>query len=485
MNFVSLQYILFLPVTVLLYYLLPKKIKNPVLLAVSYFFYICFGAKYAGFMIASTLTTYIAGILIARNALGKKKLWLVLTVILNIGLLFFLKYYNFASQTLTSAFRLAGADGALPMLNLLLPAGISFYTFMAVGYIVDVYKGKVPAEYNIIDYALFVSFFPQITSGPIERAGNILPQLKAERKFSIDKFRQGLTLLVWGFVKKMILADNLAVIIANAFGNPRGYTGAQLAFATLCFTLQIYCDFSACTDLARGSAKLVGIDLMKNFECPYIATSLKDFWRRWHISLSSWFRDYLYFPLGGSRVPKWRHCLNIVIVFLVSGLWHGAALTYVVWGLFHGLFQVFGILLTPVREKTVYRICGKDNKMLGFFKWLGTFFLVCVGWIFFRANSISDAFYIIKAIAKAPFGNILPLAFAGMGLGRMMLCVLFGFTVLLAAVDVAAQKKDVLGYICGKFYLRYIIYLLLVLAIFFVGYYGPGFEPQDFIYFKY
>ncbi|MBQ7499362.1 MAG: MBOAT family protein [Clostridia bacterium] len=495
MNFNSLQYILFLPVTVILYYVLPKKIRNPVLLIASYVFYISWGPAHAVFIILSTLTTFFAGILIEKSGGAKKKLLLIMTLIVNLGILFVFKYYNFFAVTVGDLLGLAGSGAKIPTLNLLQPAGISFYTFMAAGYIIDVYRGKsgtkpnvrenYRAERNIIDYALFVSFFPQIISGPIERAGNVLPQLKAGRSFDIEKFKQGLTLIIWGMVKKMIIADNLAVIVNKAYGDPRAFTGMQLAFATLCFTFQIYCDFAGCTDIARGSAKLVGIDLMENFKCPYTAGSIKDFWRRWHISLSSWFRDYLYFPLGGSRVSKARQCFNVMVVFLVSGLWHGAAVTYIVWGFLHGLYQIIGILLAPLKEKTVYRVFGKDSVILKPFRIAFTFILVSFAWILFKANSISDAVYIIRSIIRIPSGSIFPLAFADMGLGRRPLAAVGLFIVILAIVDIIAQKKPLLKSISEKFWIRWIIYLILVLAIFFFGYYGSGFEPQDFIYFKY
>lgn len=485
MNFNSLQYVLFLPVTVALYFILPKKIKNPMLLLASYFFYMCWEPVYALLMLFSTAATYLCSILIDKKALGKRKLWLVLCLTVNLAILFFFKYYNFTADSFTSLFGLLGSEATVPTLNILLPVGISFYTFQALGYTMDVYRGDIPCEKNFIDYALFVSFFPQLVAGPIERTGNIVPQLKAEHKFSFSNLRDGTTLILWGLMKKMVIADNLAVIVNNGYNNPKEYTGMQLAFATFCFAFQIYCDFSAYSDIARGSARWMGIELCRNFNCPYIADSIKDFWRRWHISLSTWFKDYLYFPLGGSRVKKGRHILNVLIVFLVSGVWHGAAFTYIIWGALHGLYQAVGILLTPLREKVIYRIIPKSNLFMKAVKIIGTFALVCFAWILFRANSLSDAVYIIEKIISIPFDGILPLAFGAMGLSRKTLAAVGICTAILYAVDVINLKKPLAQLLGKTVFLKYVVFFLLIICIFVFGYYGEGFDPQAFVYFQF
>lgn len=485
MNFNSLQYVLFLPVTVALYFILPKKIKNPMLLIASYFFYMCWEPVYALLMLFSTAATYLCSILIDKKALGKRKLWLVLCLAVNLAILFFFKYYNFTADSFTSLFGLLGSEATVPTLNILLPVGISFYTFQALGYTMDVYRGDIPCEKNFIDYALFVSFFPQLVAGPIERTGNIVPQLKAEHKFSFSNLRDGTTLILWGLMKKMVIADNLAVIVNNGYNNPKEYTGMQLAFATVCFAFQIYCDFSAYSDIARGSAKLMGIELCRNFNCPYIADSIKDFWRRWHISLSTWFKDYLYFPLGGSRVKKGRHILNVLIVFLVSGVWHGAAFTYIIWGALHGLYQAVGILLTPLREKVIYRIIPKNNPFMKAVKIIGTFALVCFAWILFRANSLSDAVYITEKIISIPFDGILPLAFGAMGLSRKTLAAVGICTAILYTVDVINLKKPLAQLLGKTVFLKYAVFFLLIICIFVFGYYGEGFDPQAFVYFQF
>ncbi len=484
MNFNSLQYLIYLPIVLILYFILPKKIKNPVLLLASFYFYMCWEPVYALLMLFSIAATYLCGILVEKQALGRKKLWLVLCLVINLSILFFFKYFNFFTDTIGDVFALFGATASLPTLNVLLPVGISFYTFQALGYTIDVYRGDIPAEKNFIDYALFVSFFPQLVAGPIERTGNIVPQLKAPHKFKFANLRDGFLLILWGMMKKVLIADTLAIAVNTVYNAPHDHTGMQLIFATLCFSFQIYCDFSAYSDIARGSAKIMGIELMRNFDFPYGAQSIKDFWRRWHISLSTWFKDYLYFPLGGSRVTKARHCLNIMIVFAVSGLWHGAAMTYVIWGFLHGAYQIIGILINPLREK-LYKVIKRNNPILCALRILGTFILVNIAWILFRANSLADAVFIVKRILLIPFNPVSPLSFNTLGLSNHMLVVMLISVLVLVAVDLINRKKPVAEIINSKVWLRYVVYLILLLAIFVFGYYGPGFDPQDFVYFQF
>jgi len=388
------------------------------------------------------------------------------------------------ATSVTDLFAFFRIGASVPTLNILLPVGISFYTFQALGYTIDVYRKNVPCEKNFLDYALFVSFFPQLVAGPIERTGNIVPQLKVPHKFKFANLRDGFLLILWGLMKKMIIADTLAVVVNNVYNNCTAYTGIQLAFATFCFAFQIYCDFSGYTDIARGSAKIIGIDLCQNFRCPYAADSIKDFWRRWHISLSSWFKDYLYFPLGGSRVSKGRHIFNVMTVFFVSGIWHGAAFTYIIWGVLHGLYQAVGILSTPLREK-FYKLVPKNNPVLKGAKILGTFCLVCFAWILFRANSLSDAFYIIEKIFSVPNTGIFPLAFGTLGLSTKALCAVFVFVVILVIVDVINLRYPVAKKVCNTVFVKYIVFFLLLTSIIIFGYYGDGFDPQEFVYFQF
>lgn len=477
MNFNSLEYLLFLPVTLILYFILPKKIKNPVLLIASFFFYMNWEPIYGLLMLFSIAATYLCGILVSRQALGKKKLWLVLCLLINLGILFVFKYFNFFTDTIGS---IVGRE--LITIDVLLPVGISFYTFQALGYTIDVYRGDIEAETNFIDYALFVSFFPQLVAGPIERTGNIVPQLKVTHKFKLVNLRDGFLLILWGMMKKILIADNLAVMVNTVYNDVHSHTGMQMIFATFCFAFQIYCDFSAYSDIARGSARIMDIELMRNFECPYRAQSIKEFWRRWHISLSTWFKDYLYFPLGGSRCNKFRQCFNLMAVFLVSGLWHGAAMTYVIWGIMHGAYQIIGLLMTPLKKK-VYKLIPENNIILVIFRTAATFVLVSLAWVLFRANSLSDAAYIFKTVFT--MDSVFPLAFGTLGLSRKMILVVGIAVVILYIVDVINSKKPVADFINKTVFLRYLIYVIILLAIFIFGYYGAGFDPQDFVYFQF
>lgn len=477
MNFNSLEYLLFLPVTLILYFILPKKIKNPALLIASFFFYMNWEPIYGLLMLFSIAATYLCGILVSKQALGKKKLWLVLCLLINLGILFVFKYFNFFTDTLGSV---VGKE--LITINVLLPVGISFYTFQALGYTIDVYRGDIEAEKNFIDYALFVSFFPQLVAGPIERTGNIVPQLKKTHKFKFVNLRDGFLLILWGMMKKILIADNLAVMVNTVYNDVHSHTGMQMIFATFCFAFQIYCDFSAYSDIARGSARIMDIELMRNFDCPYRAQSIKEFWRRWHISLSTWFKDYLYFPLGGSRCNKARQCFNLMVVFLVSGLWHGAAMTYVIWGIMHGAYQIIGLLMTPLKKK-VYKLIPENNIILVVFRTVCTFVLVNLAWVLFRANSLSDAAYIFKTVFN--MDSVFPLAFGALGLSRKMLAVVGIAVVILYIVDLINSKKPVADAINKTVFLRYLIYVIILLAIFIFGYYGAGFDPQDFVYFQF
>lgn len=485
MNFNSLAYLVFLAVNVLVYYLLPARWRNLQLLIASYYFYMCWNPAYALLMLFSTAATYACGLLVDKSVWGKRRLWLVLSLVVNFGILFFFKYFNFASGLLNRAFAFFNLGLESPLLDVLLPVGISFYTFQALGYTVDVYRKDVPAEKNFIDYALFVSFFPQLVAGPIERSGNILHQLKEYHPFRLENLRDGILPVLWGLMKKMVLADNLAVVVNTVYNTPGDHTGAEFLLATAAFAVQIYCDFSAYSDIARGSAKMMGFDLMENFRCPYLAVSIQDFWRRWHISLSSWFKDYLYFPLGGSRCSKLRHLLNIMIVFAVSGLWHGAALTFVAWGLLNGLYQVISKLLQPLRKKWFSLLHIKDNsKWLHVFRVFFTFCLTCLAWVLFRANSLSDALTIFTSIFSIPItgfhGNL-----RGFGVSLKSLFLLGLLSIGLLVFDWFISERKLPEKINSRLVLRYAVYFILIAMILIFGSYGEGYDPQDFVYFQF
>ena len=393
MTFNSWEFLLFYPVVALLYFLLPKRTKWVMLLIASYFFYMCYQAELVFLIAGTTLISWLSSLVIERTeSRAIKRTALILTLVVCFGVLFFYKYFNFLADSALSLIALFGATPDRITLNLLLPVGISFYTFQTLSYVIDVYRGEVKTERNFFFYALFVSFFPQLVAGPIERPDNLIPQLKTAHKFEYENFVKGSKHMLVGFFKKVCVADFIAVFVDAVYNNPTEATGFGVIIATCLFAVQIYCDFSGYTDIAIGCARIMGIRLMKNFDHPYTATTVKEFWSRWHISLSSWFKDYLYIPLGGNRRGKARQLLNVMIVFLVSGLWHGAAWTFVVWGALHGVYQVIGTLTIGGRNELLSRLGLKKNSFaVVLVRRLVTFLLVTFAWLFFRANSMSDA----------------------------------------------------------------------------------------------
>ena len=408
MLFNSIDFLIFLPIVLVIYYIIPMKYKHIWLLISSYYFYMCWNAKYVLLIFVSTVITYLSGILIDKvektwpdvNDIGKyKKLILALSFVSNLGILFYFKYINFTLDIVTRVLSKMNISMNVPVFDVILPVGISFYTFQALSYSVDVYRGEVAPEHDFFRYALFVSFFPQLVAGPIERSKNLLTQLREPRKFDFGYAFDGILLMLWGFFLKIVLADRIAIFVDTAYGDCEHYQGIYLIVATVLFAVQIYCDFSGYSSIAMGTAKLLGIELMDNFNAPYLSTSVADFWRRWHISLTSWFKDYLYIPLGGSKKGILRKYLNKMIVFMLSGLWHGAQLTFVVWGTINGLYQVIGEVLMPIRKK-VSDIIGINRNSEGVYALsvLATFALVDFTWIFFRADSLGRAIYIIKSI---------------------------------------------------------------------------------------
>ncbi len=404
MSFNSLTFLIFLPVVLLLYWLLPAKFRWIMLLIASYLFYMSWNVWLIFLIVFTTAVSYLSGILMEKYAgrTGIKRLLLVLTLVCCLGTLFFFKYFNFAVNLVIDFINLFHAGAPQFAFSLLLPVGISFYTFQTLSYVIDVYRGKIKAERHVGYYALFVVYFPQLVAGPIERPENLLPQLKAERRFSQDDLFAGLRIAVVGFFKKVVVADGVASYVNAVYNNLGSANGFTAVLATVFFAIQIYCDFSGYTDIAIGTARMMGIRLKDNFNRPYLAVSIKDFWRRWHISLTSWFTDYVYIPLGGNRCRLWRWALNVMIVFLLSGLWHGAALTFVVWGGIHGLYQIIGrlkgIALGKLEERGKIRLPKDDNPAVVFLKRTITFALVCFAWIFFRGNSLADCGTVLAKI---------------------------------------------------------------------------------------
>lgn len=411
MFFNSIEFLLFLPMVLIIYYILPVKVRHYWLLAISYYFYMCWNAKYAVLIFASTLITYLSGLALDRAKMSKceeaktrvrKKIIVAISFISNLSILFYFKYFNFVIESMCKTFRFAHINLNIPSFDILLPVGISFYTFQALSYTMDVYRDEIYAERDFFRYALFVSFFPQLVAGPIERSKNLLTQLAEPKKFDFDNAREGLLLMLWGFFLKIVIADRISIFVDTVYTEQHIYGGFYLLVATVLFAFQIYCDFYGYSSIAMGTAKMLGISLMENFNAPYLAESVSEFWRKWHISLTSWFKDYLYIPLGGSRKGKLRKYLNKLIVFLVSGLWHGAQWSFVAWGGINGLYQIIGEILQPARDKAVSLLKLNRNTFSHRMMHIAcTFALVDLSWIFFRANRFLDAFNIIKSIFTA------------------------------------------------------------------------------------
>lgn len=498
MLFNSADFLIFFPIVTVLYYVVPSRWKRYWLLIASYYFYMSWNPKYALLMLFSTAATFVSGLFLERiNQIQAPenivKRWRKFAVILcfgaNLAILFFFKYFNFALGVLSKTFSLFNIQLSVPAFDIILPVGISFYTFQALGYTMDVYRNDIKAERNFFKYALFVSFFPQLVAGPIERSENLLNQLAMPKKFDSHQARDGFFLMLWGFFLKIVIADRAAVFVNTVYGSYTTYAGWYLIIATLFFALQIYCDFYGYSVIAKGAAKMLGIELMENFKAPYLATSVSGFWQRWHISLTSWFRDYLYIPLGGSRKGTLRKYFNKLTVFLVSGLWHGANMTFVIWGGLNGLYQVMGDILKPLRDKIVATFSlNRDSLGHKLIQMLWTTLLISFSWIFFRANSISESFAIIKQIisVKNPWilfdGGLYECGLNSKNFGFLLICI-----VILFFADYCKTKNIEIRKIIQKqdawFRCIFIAFTLLVLLIF--GMWGPGYDSSVFVYFQF
>jgi alginate O-acetyltransferase complex protein AlgI len=400
--FNSWQYVLFLPLVVALHFAVPHRLRWAVLLLASYVFYACWEPAYLVLIVASTVVDYGAGRgMGSARTPGRKRALLCLSLLANLGLLFAFKYWDFFASSVHTALGWAGVGWEAPVLDVLLPVGISFYTFQTLSYTIEVYRGNQAPERHLGVFALYVSYFPQLVAGPIERSVNLLPQLREEQRWCPDRAAEGLRLIVCGLVKKVVIADRLALLVDGVYADPAAHDGPLLALATIFFAFQIYCDFSGYSDIAIGSAEILGHKLMKNFERPYFARSVPEFWSRWHISLSTWFRDYLYIPLGGSRVAKVFRWRNILIVFAVSGLWHGASWCFVIWGGLHGMYYLLGEWLAPLRSGLA-RATGlaKSPRVLAALAGVTTFVLVDLAWVFFRADTPADAFAVLGGMGS-------------------------------------------------------------------------------------
>ena len=408
MFFNSINFAVFLPIVLFLYWFVAKgklKFQNLILLFSSYFFYACWDYRFLFLLIFSTFLDYFTGIKMFEAASEKrKKTWFWISVGINLGFLGVFKYYNFFADSFKDALDLVGFKAEFWTLNIILPVGISFYTFHGLSYVIDIYKIRIKPERNFIDYSVFVSFFPLLVAGPIERATHLLPQIQNERKFDYAKTVEGLQQILWGLFKKVVIADGCAEYANLIFNNLGDFQGVSLVLGSVFFSVQIYCDFSGYSDIALGTARLFGIDLLRNFAYPYFSRNIAEFWRRWHISLSSWFKDYLYIPLGGSKGTLYKTVRNTLIIFIVSGFWHGANWTFIIWGLLHAIYIIPSIVFKKNRNhlNTVAegRIIPSFNDLLAIFI---TFSLVNFAWIFFRSPTVNSAFNFISSMFTGIF----------------------------------------------------------------------------------
>ena len=487
MPFHSISFLFFLALLASLYYGLPHRYRWMLLLGGSYFFYGSWRPGYLPVLLGLTLVNYYIVLRMgSQEVKSRRQKYLILCLIANMGLLFVFKYLNFLGQSLKTLFGHPFLLFSVPTMDILLPIGMSFYVFKNLSYAIEVYRGNQEPERHLGIYALYVSFFPQVTAGPIERSTRLIPQFHDRVEFDEGRVTEGLRFILWGIFLKTVVADNLGSLVDPVYDHPSLYGGLPLLIATLFFTFQIYCDFSGYSYIAIGAAEVMGFRTMDNFNYPYLSRSVAEFWRRWHISLSSWFRDYLYIPLGGNRVSASRRYFNIFVVLLLCGLWHGANWTFVVWGGIHGLYLVAALVTRGLRDRIhqVTRL-NRAPRIHEALKVLTTFLLVCFAWIFFRANRLSDALYIVSHLF-AGWGSVAGQggtrrAAVSMNL-RFELAVAIGSILLLLGIALLQRRGDVWKELAEKpAWIRWSVYYGLIVAIFLVG----NFRASQFIYFQF
>lgn len=488
MLFNSTQFFFFFIIVTTLYFLLEHKYRWFLLLAASCYFYMAFVPIYILILGVTIVTDYIAGIYIESAKGSKRKLFLIMSLVANIGVLAIFKYYNFFADNINVLFDKTALHINLPLINILLPIGLSFHTFQAMSYTIEVYRGNQKAERNFGIYSLYVMFYPQLVAGPIERPQNLLYQFYEKHNFEYNRVVDGLKLMGWGLFKKVVIADRLAKLVNHVYSNPRDFNGIELIIASVFFSFQIYCDFSGYSDMAIGSAKVMGFKLMTNFNKPYFSRSISEFWKRWHISLSTWFKDYLYISLGGNRkgIPRWY--LNLLIVFIVSGFWHGANWTFIVWGCLHGVFLISALLITKVKNKYfhVNQLSQNIFFSLPVFQVLITYFLVTIAWIFFRAANLSDAMYIVTHLFHKTSYSFSPEGFRllMLNLGVSRFEFMMGVLLIIGLLGIEYLQLHLLNnkwFSSKPAWVRYSVYFLLIMTIITFG----VFNQSQFIYFQF
>ena len=481
MLFNSFQFFFFFVLVWMLFLVTRGTTRKVILLIASYYFYMCWSTRYIFVIWGITLIDYVAGIQIEKAAEPHlRRLYLGMSLFCNIGLLFFFKYFNFLLGSASTAAHFLGLRYDPPLLSIILPVGLSFHTFQAMSYTIEVYRRKVPAEKRLLEYALYVAFFPQMVAGPIERPNQLLPQFHREPRVTFDGLCSGLAQAMWGLFKKIVIADNVSEFVKLIYATPRHYDGATLLLATMLFSLQIYCDFSGYTDMALGLARMMGYELVINFRQPYFSRSVGEFWRRWHISLSTWFRDYVYIPLGGNRATPPRHWFNLMVTFVVSGLWHGANWTFIAWGFLHGAYLVVAQSLSPAAERLGRALrAERFPRFVSALKIAVTFILVTIAWIYFRASTVGDAWFITWHLL--PLGRLDPFVLKVGGFSRATAPYLALFIVAMFVVEWWIAHPEQTPRLWSSPRFRALCYNACLYCIVFFGFFGH----RDFIYFQF
>jgi len=482
MLFNSIDFAIFLPIVFVLYWFVNNnnlKLQNFIIIVASYLFYGWWDWRFLSLIIFSTLIDFSIGNLLNKEKEElKRKVYLWTSIIINLGFLGFFKYYNFFVDSFVNAFTFLGKDIEVSSLNIILPVGISFYTFQTLSYTIDVYRKQLDPTKDILAFSAFVCFFPQLVAGPIERASNLLPQILKKRKFSFNQGSDGLKLILWGLFKKLVIADSLSPIVDDIFNNSETYSSSTLFMGAVFFAFQIYGDFSGYSDIAIGTSKLFGIELMSNFKFPYFSRNIGEFWRKWHISLSSWFKDYLYFPLGGSRGSKFQAIRNIFTVFLVSGFWHGANWTFVIWGLFHAILFLPSFITKSNRKflDSINILKSVKSFFIDGYRFIQTFLLITIGWVFFRSNTITDAFHYLKRML---FTFNAELYLHPRGYRMIDYFILIAFFVFYEYIIREDERKP---FNFKSKYIRFLAYVLIIFS--FLLFYDDGLD-RSFLYFQF
>ena len=489
MLFNSLDFAIFFPIVFVLYWLVARNVRwrNILILSASYVFYGWWDWRFLFLIIISSIVDYIVGLQLHKSGNNRKRGALLLfSLMVNLGFLIYFKYANFFIETFVDSFRLFGMELQKPTLDIILPVGISFYTFQTLSYTIDIYRKRLEPTRNWLAFFSFVAFFPQLVAGPIERASHLLPQFYKAYKFDYQAVRSGLLLMAFGLFKKMVIADRVSELVNYVYNDAGQFGGYEVVIATFFFAVQIYCDFSGYSDIAIGLSRTLGFDLMKNFDSPYFSKSITEFWRRWHISLSTWFRDYVYISLGGNRKGKIRVYINLIIVFLVSGLWHGAAMTFIIWGAVHAVFIVVEKAFQPARDRIFASIGVSLNAWFTRFVFMiFTFVIVCFAWVFFRANSVADAFSIVGSTFQNNYSEVFNQGLYNLGMSRVDFIASIVAIVLLVVFEVVHKRFNATRLLLSRgFVVRWAAYLVIVFVLLIFGIYGDS-APKEFIYFQF